>query len=153
MFCWCNNITRFFSYCYLINSNWHEKDSGYNNDIHAVQPLFILYGGPSKRDDRPVATKVHHPPKEDMEEIIAPEALEVPYKNQMKTIASTSRRGRGRKRWYVRSKAGAYVINRSGRVWCISYWLALALVSDPAYFFSCNNQNTDKIQNRNRIYH
>jgi hypothetical protein len=46
-----------------------------------------------------VATEVH-PPQEDVEEGIAPEALEVP-REEVELTASTSRRGRGRGRGHI----------------------------------------------------
>jgi hypothetical protein len=59
----------------------------------------------AKRDARAVATEVH-PPQEDVEEGIAPEALEVP-REEVELTASTSRRGRGRGRGHVaRGRSG-----------------------------------------------
>jgi hypothetical protein len=59
----------------------------------------ILAQWRAKRDARAATTKVH-PPQEDMEKDIAPEALEVPHE-EMQTTASTPCRKREKERGYV----------------------------------------------------
>ena len=90
-------------------------------DKHAIRNSFqrashvaIQGQRKAKRDARAAAAEVH-PPKEDMEESIAPEALEVPHE-EVETIASTSCRGRGRGRGHV-----ARGVVDLGGISCISY--------------------------------